>query len=128
MEISDQIIVINEGQVEQSGTPDTLYDRPVNDFVMGFLGPVTTLGGNLVRPHDIHVSRTAGSAGHPARIERLVSLGFETRLVADPGPGADPVTVQLTRNHIHELALEVGDQVYLSVSAHPARLLTALEG
>ncbi|MGN6472697.1 MAG: sulfate/molybdate ABC transporter ATP-binding protein, partial [Mycobacteriales bacterium] len=49
MEIADQIIVINHGKVEQAGSPDELYDRPANDFVMGFLGPVTTLGGRLVR-------------------------------------------------------------------------------
>ena len=69
MEISDQIIVINNGQVEQAGTPDQLYDQPANDFVMGFLGPVTELGDGLVRPHDIHVvaRAVAGRAGRRRR-------------------------------------------------------------
>lgn len=116
MEISDQIIVINDGRVEQAGTPDTLYDHPVNDFVMGFLGPVTVLGGSLVRPHDIHVSLRKSPGAHPAVIERLVSLGFETRLVAKPAGDGEPVTVQLTRNQIHELDLKVGDSVHLSAS------------
>jgi sulfate/thiosulfate transport system ATP-binding protein len=114
MEISDQIIVINDGRVEQAGTPDTLYDHPVNDFVMGFLGPVTRLNGQLVRPHDIHVSATSASLAHQATVERLVSLGFETRLVARPQKGGEAVTVQLTRNQIHELDLKVGDTVYLT--------------
>src|SRR5580704_15990629 len=35
LEIADQIIVINNGVVEQAGTPDQLYDHPANDFVMG---------------------------------------------------------------------------------------------
>src|SRR3712207_6622 len=52
MEVADEIVVINDGRVEQVGTPDELYEAPANDFVMGFLGPVTTLEGNLVRPHD----------------------------------------------------------------------------
>ena len=47
--------MIADGQVEQVGTPDELYDHPANDFVMGFLGPVTTLGGALVRPHDLEL-------------------------------------------------------------------------
>jgi sulfate transport system ATP-binding protein len=118
MEISDQIIVINAGKVEQAGTPDDLYDRPANDFVMGFLGPITTLGGVLVRPHDIHVSTRGTTGSHKAVVERLVSLGFETRLVANPSGGGEPVTVQLTRNQIQELNLNVGDTVFLSTSAN----------
>jgi sulfate transport system ATP-binding protein len=113
MEIANQIIVINQGRVEQSGSPDELYDRPANDFVMGFLGPVTTLSGQLVRPHDIHLGRAAEPGTVPATLDRVISLGFETRIVATPHSGGDAVTVQLTRNQIHELALVVGDTVHL---------------
>jgi sulfate/thiosulfate transport system ATP-binding protein len=121
MEISDQIIVINNGCVEQAGTPDQLYDQPANDFVMGFLGPVTELGKQLVRPHDIHVSLEPAPDAQVAVVERLVSLGFETRLVANPKGGGQPITVQLTRNQIHELDLKVGDTVHLSTypATHP---------
>jgi sulfate transport system ATP-binding protein len=126
MEIADQIIVINAGGVEQAGTPDQLYDHPANDFVMGFLGPVTILGGDLVRPHDIHVSLRKSAGSHPAVVERLVSLGFETRLVAKPADGGKPVTVQLTRNQIHELNLKVGDTVHLLAS--PTNAQTAAVG
>ena len=45
LEVADEIVVINEGRVEQIGSPDELYDKPANDFVMGFLGEVTTLNG-----------------------------------------------------------------------------------
>ena len=34
LEVADEIVVINDGRVEQVGTPDTLYDEPANDFVM----------------------------------------------------------------------------------------------
>src|SRR5215203_2486041 len=57
MDVADEIAVINNGVVEQVGTPADLYDRPANDFVMSFLGPVTTIGGRLVRPHDLELSR-----------------------------------------------------------------------
>jgi sulfate/thiosulfate transport system ATP-binding protein len=114
MEISDQIIVINEGRVEQAGSPTELYDHPANDFVMGFLGPVTRLGTRLVRPHDIDVSHEPSAESHPAVIDRLVSLGFETRVVAHPQGGGEPITVQLTRRQIHALDLKAGDEVFLS--------------
>src|SRR6187397_2986932 len=58
LEVADEIVVINEGRVEQVGSPDELYDAPANDFVMSFLGPVTSLNGHLVRPHDIDVHTT----------------------------------------------------------------------
>ena len=34
LEVADEIVVINEGRIEQVGTPDELYDEPANDFVM----------------------------------------------------------------------------------------------
>jgi sulfate transport system ATP-binding protein len=114
MEISDKIIVINEGRVEQDGAPDQLYDHPANDFVMGFLGPVTTLGGELVRPHDIHVSNESSPNAHVVLVDRLVSLGFETRMVAHPVNGGEAITVQLTRTQIQELDLKAGNTVHLT--------------
>jgi sulfate transport system ATP-binding protein len=122
MEIADQIIVINDGRVEQAGTPDELYDRPVNQFVMGFLGPVTQLGTDLVRPHDIRVSTTAEPGSVDATVDRLTSLGFETRIVAKPAADAPPVTIQLTRNQIHEMNLAVGTKVHLSTYSTPDRV------
>ena len=56
LEVADEIVVINDGRVEQIGTPDQLYDEPANDFVMRFLGPVTQLGSTLIRPHDVQVA------------------------------------------------------------------------
>jgi sulfate transport system ATP-binding protein len=112
MEIADDIIVINEGRVEQSGPPDELYDHPASPFVMSFLGPVTTLGGQLVRPHDIEVTTQPVPDAHRATADRLTSLGFQTRLTAR-GPDGDPVTVQLTRAQARELGISPGDTVFL---------------
>ena len=38
LEIAEQIVVINEGRVEQSAPPQEVYDRPANEFVMSFVG------------------------------------------------------------------------------------------
>ena len=53
--------MINDGRIEQIGSPDELYDLPANEFVMRFLGPVTQLGPDLVRPHDVEL--LAGDPG-----------------------------------------------------------------
>jgi sulfate/thiosulfate transport system ATP-binding protein len=55
LEVADEIVVINEGRVAQVGSPDELYDAPVSEFVMRFLGPVTALGDIVVRPHDLEL-------------------------------------------------------------------------
>ena len=57
MEVADQVVVLNEGRVEQIGPPLELYDKPANDFVMGFVGPVTRLDGQVHRPHDFDLLR-----------------------------------------------------------------------
>jgi sulfate transport system ATP-binding protein len=113
LEIADEIIVINDGRVEQAGSPSSLYDHPANDFVMGFLGPVTKLGGLMTRPHDIDVSTVPTAEGVEGTIERVVALGFEVRIVAKPVDSEDPVTVQLTRGQAQELDLKVRDPVWL---------------
>src|SRR5918993_608259 len=72
LEVADELVVINDGRIEQIGTPDELYDQPANDFVMSFLGPVTQLGGTLVRPHDIDLRDNNGTAGSvPGVISRI---------------------------------------------------------
>ncbi len=92
LEVADSLVVINHGRIEQVGSPNELYDHPANDFVMGFLGPVTRLAGHLVRPHDIEVL-TADSAGAvPASVQRLVRVGYQVR--AELRADGVPATVQ----------------------------------
>jgi len=114
-------VVINEGRIEQIGTPDQLYDAPANDFVMSFLGPVTRLRGELIRPHDIDVYTSAGVLGAVAgQVTRMLRVGFEVRLtvrpVGEPTDLADEVAVVLTRSHARGLGLDVGSRVWLSAN------------
>ena len=111
MEVADEIVVINNGAVEQIGTPDQLYDQPVNDFVMSFLGPVTTLGGLAVRPHDIEILTTHQPGSVPAAVVRLVRLGFEVRV--DAVAGGEDVWVQISRGEADRLDLASGSEVFL---------------
>jgi sulfate transport system ATP-binding protein len=130
LEVADSLVVINAGRIEQVGSPNELYDHPANEFVMGFLGPVTRLGEHLVRPHDIEVL-TADSAGAvPATVRRLVRVGFQVRAELHLGAGPEPGTeepetaVQLTRGQADALDLQVGSRVWLRPSQR-ASVLTA---
>ncbi|MFA6300098.1 MAG: TOBE-like domain-containing protein, partial [Nocardioides sp.] len=116
LEVADEIVVINEGRVEQIGTPDQLYDEPANDFVMGFLGEVTRLGELRLRPHDIELSAAPDRAGAVSgEVTRLLRVGFEVRLVVSTAGG--DVTVVLTRTHARSLGLTEGSRVWLTAAS-----------
>jgi sulfate transport system ATP-binding protein len=120
MEVADEIVVINNGRVEQIGTPSDLYDRPENEFVMSFLGPVTRLRGELVRPHDLEIFTAPEPDTVPAVVERVVSLGFEVRL--DARAGDEDVWVQLTRGEAEKLHVEAGTTVHLRLAPTQRRV------
>jgi sulfate transport system ATP-binding protein len=126
MEVADEIVVINDGRIEQVGTPDSLYDEPANDFVMSFLGEVTQLGDVRLRPHDIEISLNPDLAGSTAAdLLRLTRVGFEVRLVAGTEDGRE-VSVVTTRAHARALDLEEGQRVWLTPS-HGAATVPAMK-
>src|SRR5581483_4220298 len=91
-----------------------LYENPASPFVMSFLGPVTRLGGKLVRPHDLELSATPLPGGTEAVIGRIVHLGFEVR-VEMQADGHD-VWAQITRGTATQLGLCSGDRVFVRSS------------
>jgi sulfate transport system ATP-binding protein len=114
LEVADEIVVINEGRVEQIGSPDQLYDEPANDFVMGFLGEVTTLNGQMVRPHDIDISTTPILAGAvEGVVSRILRIGFEVRVTVLTDDGEEVIVV-LTKNHAHSLGIEQDIHVWVT--------------
>ena len=83
LDVADRIAVLHQGRIEQVGSPDDLYDRPANDFVMSFLGSVSRLGGQLVRPHDIVLERSTGADRDGVRgavCRGSCGSGFEVRV------------------------------------------------
>jgi sulfate/thiosulfate transport system ATP-binding protein len=112
MDVADRIVVLNEGRIEQAGTPRELYDRPANGFVMSFLGPVARLGEALVRPHDLLVTAETRDGALEAMVDRVVHLGFEVRAELQLTDGA-PLAVQLTRDDAEALELAAGDIVWV---------------
>jgi sulfate transport system ATP-binding protein len=115
LEVADEIVVINDGRIEQVGTPDDLYDRPANDFVMRFLGPVTRLGPDLVRPHDLELHPGEVDGAVAGEVSRVVRVGFEVRVEVT---AADQVVlVTLTRTQFLALGVDVGSPVWVSPAA-----------
>lgn len=93
MEVSDEVVVMNKGCVEQIGTPAEIYDHPASAFVMSFIGPVNVLASTsglfqsngfdsahpemFLRPQDVIIETTPNGTTVPARVSRLINLGWE---------------------------------------------------
>jgi sulfate/thiosulfate transport system ATP-binding protein len=123
MEVADSVVVMNTGRIEQVDEPRVLYDRPVNEFVMGFVGRVTRIGDSLVRPHDIEIRLDPNGSTHPAVVERVVHLGFEVRVELELA-GGERTSVQVTRDEASRLHLTPGLVVHL----RPSSALAATTG
>jgi sulfate transport system ATP-binding protein len=119
MEVADAIAVMNEGRIEQVGSPQQVYDQPASDFVMSFIGPTSRIDGKLVRPHDMTVSLIPADGALEAMVSRIVHLGFEVRIELEL-PDGSSARAQLTRGQIAELELARGDVVYVRPPAGAA--------
>ena len=51
--LSDTIVVMNEGRIQQVGTPTDIYNEPVNSFVADFIGESNILNGTMIRDRRV---------------------------------------------------------------------------
>ncbi|BAZ42097.1 sulfate ABC transporter ATPase subunit [Calothrix sp. NIES-4101] len=128
MEVSDEIVVMNKGCVEQVGTPAEIYDHPASAFVMSFIGPVNVLPSSsrifqnngfdsanpemFLRPQDIIVDTVPNGTTVPARVSRLIHLGWEIQAELTLEDG-QVMTAHLSRDRFDELNLEPQQKVYV---------------
>ncbi|MEQ9094561.1 MAG: TOBE-like domain-containing protein [Miltoncostaeaceae bacterium] len=113
MEVADTIAVMDRGTIQQVGAPRELYEDPVNEFVMTFIGPITRLGEHYVRPHDPELAAHDGEGSATrAHVQRVIHLGFEVRVELRTDDGSE-LAAQVTRDAADQMALQSGDQVFL---------------
>lgn len=110
MDVADRIVVMDQGRIQQEGSPRELYEQPANEFVMSFIGPVTRLDDAFIRPHDLEVIAPPLEGVASAIVDRVVYLGFEVRveLVSEDG---SRLWVQVPREEADRLDLIRGQRV-----------------
>jgi sulfate/thiosulfate transport system ATP-binding protein len=141
LEVADRIVVMNEGKIEQEGTPEELFERPRTPFVMSFLGDVNIFHGRVQNGRAVFSGMEAVFPEHPnpdvkpvcayARpheldIDRLPrdrqSLAATVRHVNSAGAvvkvelflvDETVVQVSLSRDRYLELQLQQGDAVFV---------------
>ncbi len=112
MDVAEQLVVMNQGRVEQTGDATSLYEKPANEFVMSFVGEVNRLGEHFVRPHDMDVLLSPNGTTQEATVIRIVPLGFEIRVEFSLADGGE-IWAQLTREEAEKLDLRDGQHVHV---------------
>ena len=115
MEVASNIVVMNQGQIEQIGAPAEIYGTPATEFVMSFVGKVNRLGDAYIRPHDVMICERDTADCEPAVIERVLVLGFETRVELRVADG-QRVLAQMTGQEAARLDLRPGKEVGVDLS------------
>jgi len=141
LEVADRVVVMNEGKIEQVGSPDDVYNHPATPFVYKFLGNVNLFHGRIdeggayidhrgeafsvegsashlnavfyVRPHALEIHRHANGGSHfRAHIKHINSAGPLVKVEAVAEWG-DPVHVELPQERFRDLHLTKGESVFI---------------
>jgi sulfate transport system ATP-binding protein len=144
-EVADQVVVMNQGRIEQVGTPAEVFERPANPFVMDFLGNVNMFHGRVergkalvsgaelaapdyphpegldaavyVRPHEVVIQhQQSGNASLPATVLHVNPAGSRVKVELRASDSDQLINAELTSERFTELALKSGDLVYVSAS------------
>jgi sulfate transport system ATP-binding protein len=121
MEVSDRIVVMNAGRIEQVGTPDAVYDHPASPFVLQFLGDVNLFHRRLgdaaeapgaeavyVRPHELQVIESPEEGSIAVTLAHALTVGPNTRLEFEQADAAGTVDVELPRDEYRALRVQLG--------------------
>jgi sulfate transport system ATP-binding protein len=142
--VSDNIVILNKGQVEQTGSPEEVYDRPANPFVYGFLGNVNLFHARLdkgvlnlespgdespgdepadsevsffVRPNDVTINLTnEDNKGIEARIVSHRILGSRVRVELKTLAGGKEIESDLDKKEWNLIKAENRETVFLVFS------------
>jgi len=142
LEVSDRVVLMNKGKVEQVGAPDEIYDHPNSPFVYGFLGNVNLFHGRVhegvlasgelavelpdhqyardavgvgfVRPHELEVERySPNSEGIVATITRFFAIGPLAQLELVRDDNDATVEAEIPVQTFNELNLTQGEKVVI---------------
>ena len=106
MALADFVVVMNQGRIEDQGTPEKVYARPASRFSATFMGESTIIGDQAMRPEHIEIVKSKGSLG-PATITDVVYQGSYKRVLAKGGE------TQFIVHSAGDQEIKIGDVVQL---------------
>ncbi len=144
LEMADRVVVMNQGKVEQIGTPAEVYHSPLNPFVYSFLGRVNSFPGRVangrlivgdtevelspgtdvhsveavgfIRPHEIELSRRQSQrTPHAAVVQQISAVGPTIRLALKRLETGEGFEAELSIERYRELGAAIGETVYVDL-------------
>jgi sulfate transport system ATP-binding protein len=141
LEVADRVVVMNQGRIEQVGTPEEVFHKPATQFVMEFLGQVNMFHGRVqggramlgevaldghyfpgreegaakvyMRPHELDIKLYRnGAPSFPATITRINPAGSIAKITTRTAEGQE-VLVDLSLEDYQRLSLSEGTNVYV---------------
>jgi sulfate/thiosulfate transport system ATP-binding protein len=142
LEVADRVVVMHQGNIEQIGTPDEVYENPATPFVYQFLGDVNVFHGRVsggrdsfgesdgqlvrlsdageehevtfVRPHDMELHRSRTNLHQfEATVRYVLTAGSRVRLELIVHGSEQTIEVELTKERYRELDLREGEVVFV---------------
>ena len=139
LEVADRVVVMNEGRIEQEGSPDEVYHRPANGFVYHFLGNLNLFHARMegdqayigepangkgpkpdgtpmvyVRPHLMNIERQPSDPNHyPVWVKHINSAGPVVKVELETSRG-DSIHAEISHERYEELQLKKDDAVFVS--------------
>lgn len=139
MDVADRVVIMNEGKIEQIGTPEEVYDHPENPFVYDFLGSVNLFKGNVhkgklvtgnvemnapgsedgagtgyVRAHNFIIEREPAEKDSIASIiDHIHTIGPIVRIEVIRQDTNEPLEIELTKEQYLNLEISKGERVFV---------------
>ena len=141
-EVADHVVIMNQGRIEQVGSPAEVFEQPANAFVLDFLGDVNVFDGRVgqgkavlsgvevaypkyphaevkdatlyVRPHEFSVERSRTTDGcFEARVVHVNITGSRVKVELRLPGSEQLISAEVPAERFSELALKPGDVVYV---------------
>jgi sulfate transport system ATP-binding protein len=124
LELADEVVVMNNARVEQSGSPQEVYDHPASPFVIEFMGNVNLLlrgrkkpgtqpTSLYVRPHDIEICQYVSGHTLEARVLHVFSAGSVGRVTLEYLETGEMLEAEVPRSEVDAMKLTAGQLVGL---------------
>ncbi|MFJ7468723.1 sulfate/molybdate ABC transporter ATP-binding protein [Peribacillus frigoritolerans] len=139
MDVADRVVIMNEGKIEQIGTPEEVYEHPENPFVYDFLGSVNLFKGNVhkgklvtgnvemnapgsedgagtgyVRAHNFIIEREPSEKDSIASIiDHIHTIGPIVRIEVIRQDTNEPLEIELTKEQYLNLEISKGERVFV---------------
>jgi putative spermidine/putrescine transport system ATP-binding protein len=129
MALADQVVVMNQGRIEQTGSPREVFNAPRSEFVARFMGAhnviATPAGKVAVRSDRLHLQRDASGGAHAVAVRAVEYQGTYVQVSVAPllPPGEAPWTVTVP-DHVFDAApLAAGDGAFVNWAPAEAHAL-----